>query len=118
MGTFESAQAPSFQSRVVGVDHAGFRTAESVKVVPVCLPDSVEYPAAPLAFASVAVAVGHCAACVGSGIPPAPNCMFGPPFSPSVARGVPQDVEPFAAMGRPDFFRSVQSRRNAVAQRL
>lgn len=32
---------------------------------------------------------GKAAACVGSGVPPAPNAMFGPPFSPSVERGVP-----------------------------
>lgn len=32
--------------------------------------------------------VAHCAAIAGSGVPPAPNAWFGPPFSPSVARGV------------------------------
>ena len=35
------------------------RTAASVSVVPECRPDLVEYPAAPLDFASLAVAVGH-----------------------------------------------------------
>ena len=30
------------------------------------------------------------AACAGRGMPPAPNFMFGPPFSPSLARGVDQ----------------------------
>ncbi len=32
--------------------------------------------------------VCHCAAIAGSGVPPAPNDWFGPPFSPSDARGV------------------------------
>jgi hypothetical protein len=48
--------ALDFQSRADGVGH---RTAASVNVVPECRPLAVEYPAAPLAFASVAVAVGH-----------------------------------------------------------
>lgn len=34
--------------------------------------------------------VAHWNACAGSGVPPAPNAMFGPPFSPSEPRGVPQ----------------------------
>lgn len=33
--------------------------------------------------------VGHCAACAGRGVPPAPKLWFGPPFSASDARGVP-----------------------------
>lgn len=33
------------------------------------------------------MAVGHIEAIAGSGVPPAPNLMFGPPFSPSDARG-------------------------------
>jgi hypothetical protein len=39
--------------------------------------------------------VGHvdCAACAGSGVPPAPNFMFGPPFSPSDARIVAHKPE-------------------------
>ena len=33
-----------------------------------------------------------CAICVGNGVPPAPNAMFGTPFSPSEALGVLQFV--------------------------
>ena len=47
----------SFQSLVVVVGQ--FLTAASVSVVPECLPDAVEYPAAPEAFASVVVVVGQ-----------------------------------------------------------
>ena len=45
----------------LGVEKSGPRcpTTASVSVVPECRPLSVEYPAAPLAFASVAVAVGQ-----------------------------------------------------------
>lgn len=43
----------------------------------------------PPSFQSRLVGVGHVeAACAGRGCPPAPNFMFGPPFSPSLARGV------------------------------
>ena len=34
-----------------------------------------------------------CAACAGSGCPPAPKVWFGPPFAPSLARGVDQFAE-------------------------
>ncbi|WP_347271604.1 hypothetical protein [Rhizorhabdus histidinilytica] len=37
-----------------------------------------------------AVGVAHAVVCAGSGIPPAPKLWFGPPFSPSLARGVDQ----------------------------
>jgi hypothetical protein len=48
-------------------------------------------PAALLPFCAgvPAIGVGHCAACAGRGVPPAPNAWFGPPFSASDARGVP-----------------------------
>jgi hypothetical protein len=83
-------------------------------------------------------------ACVGNGTPPAPKLMFGPPFSPSLALGVPQfaatvrrsgppdpclpgplvsevrtvghDEESLPLMGRADFGRAEYSSRNAVAQ--
>ena len=42
-----------------------------------------------LPFQFCAAGVGQFAAIAGSGVPPAPKLWFGPPFSPSEARGVP-----------------------------
>ena len=50
---------PFSPSDALGVAHFGCLTAASVNVVPECRPLSVEYAAAPLAFASFAVAVGQ-----------------------------------------------------------
>lgn len=52
------------------------------------------FPAALLPFCAgvPAIGVGHCAACAGRGVPPAPNAWFGPPFSASDARGVPHSI--------------------------
>ena len=52
---------------------------------------------AALFLASFVVGVLHAAVCIcaGSGVPPAPNDWFGPPFSPSEARGVLHVIKPF-----------------------
>lgn len=107
---------PFSPSVALGVAQCGSRTAASVKVVPECRPESVEYARAPLAFASVAVAVGHCAAAPFKSR--FPRLYFPPPFAPIPAVAVGQDIESLSAVRRADFFRSVQSRRNSVAQRL
>lgn len=44
-----------------------------------------------------------CAAIAGRGVPPAPKAMFGPPFSPSEARGVALGDASRTAIGRCEF---------------
>lgn len=56
-----------FSSRAVGVGQ--LRTVASVSVVPACRPLSVEYPAAPEAFASPDVGVGQSFTAIPSGVP-------------------------------------------------
>ena len=41
----------------------------------------------------IAPRIAVCAACAGNGCPPAPKAWFGPPFAPSLARGVDQFAE-------------------------
>ena len=41
----------------------------------------------------IAPCIAVCAACAGNGCPPAPKAWFGPPFAPSLARGVDQFAE-------------------------
>lgn len=67
-------------------------------------------------FQSRVVVVAHVTACVGRGTPPAPNFMFGPPFSPSEARMVAQSEQPLSLMRRADFKRRKQSCFNRIAQ--
>lgn len=67
------------------------RTAASVSVVPACRPLSVEYAAAPLAFASPDVGVGQVlriASMESPGSPLLPMVLLGPPCFPSLAIGV------------------------------
>lgn len=73
-----------------------------------------------LTFASVAVGVGHVAVCAVSD--PKQRSVLSPLrlrkvccFSVvSCALGVSQDEEPFAFVGRTDFFRRKQACRNAI----
>ena len=62
------------------------------------------------------------AACVGRGTPPAPNDMFGPPFSPSDALGVDQPLgheeKPLAFVRKVELARAEYSDRNAATQSL
>lgn len=71
-------------------------------------------------FPSRAWGVAHWLACAGSGVPPDPNAWFGPPFSPSVERGVDhaEDEQPLALVARADFRRAEQSALNRETQSL
>lgn len=107
IGTF-GCGPPSFQSRLVGVGHVekprrfcvstehfitsrGIipRTASAHCASP--MPDMLSLRSVDShpVLSDATRGVGHVvAACAGRGRPPAPNFMFGPPFSPSLARGV------------------------------
>ena len=103
--------AVSFQSRALGVDHGNpheAETASSKFLRPSAMrDDAVSGDGNPrLASPNFAVGVGHdsiCAAIAGRGVPPAPKAMFGPPFSPSDARGVALGDASRTAIGRCEF---------------
>lgn len=86
-----------------GVDVAGSSCDERSELCPF---SSLSLFRAPLRLArppvtSATDGVDQLVACATSGTPPAPNDWFGPPFSPSLARGVDQDLASEGRLGLP-----------------
>ena len=101
------------------------RQAESVAACPLISGSSARAPERAIRppVTSATEGVAQFAAIAGSGVPPAPNAWFGPPFSPSHARGVGhtpgverEHEEPLALMRRANVRRAEESRLNREAK--